>query len=44
MCLHGSARESIGKKDCYRSVSLKGRRILGVFSIARSEESGLAGL
>lgn len=42
--LHGSTRESTGKKDCYRSVSLKGRRILGVFSIARSEESGLAGL
>lgn len=43
MCLHG--RESTGKKDCYKtSVSLKGRRFLGVFSTARREELGLAGL
>lgn len=45
MCLHGSARESTGKKDCYKtSVGLKGRRVLGVFSTARRGESGLAGL
>lgn len=36
MCLHGGARESTAKKDCYKiSVSLKGRRVLGVFSTAR---------
>lgn len=47
MCLHGSARESTGKKDCHKTsvvVGLKERRVLSVFSTARREESGLAGL